>query len=79
MTTLADIQRRVGTTPDGKWGPNTAAAIAKALDALKPAPVRSDAFTALAIEHLRAEEGVMPSAYQDPLGYWTIGVGRLID
>lgn len=31
MTTLVDIQRRVGATPDGKWGPNTAAAIAKAL------------------------------------------------
>lgn len=31
MTTLADIQRRVGVTPDGAWGPNTAAAIAKAL------------------------------------------------
>ena len=31
MTTLADIQRRVGVTPDGKWGPMTAAAIAKAL------------------------------------------------
>lgn len=40
MTTLADIQRRVGVTPDGKWGPNTAAAIAKALgmdDAFDPA------------------------------------------
>lgn len=29
--TLADIQRRVGVTPDGKIGPNTLAAIAKAL------------------------------------------------
>lgn len=28
---LADIQRRVGVTADGKWGPVTAAAIAKAL------------------------------------------------
>lgn len=28
---LADIQRQVGVTPDGKWGPITAAAIAKAL------------------------------------------------
>lgn len=34
MTTLADIQRRVGVTPDGKWGPNTAAAIMAALDRL---------------------------------------------
>lgn len=31
MTTLADIQRRVGVTPDGKWGPATLAAVAKAL------------------------------------------------
>lgn len=31
MTTLADIQRRVGVTADGKIGPNTIAAIAKAL------------------------------------------------
>jgi putative chitinase len=31
MTTLADIQRHLGVEPDGKWGPVTAAAIAKAL------------------------------------------------
>lgn len=28
---------------------------------------------------LRRDEGVEPSAYQDHLGFWTIGVGRLID
>lgn len=28
---------------------------------------------------LRGDEGVRKSAYQDHLGYWTIGVGRLID
>ena len=28
---------------------------------------------------LVAEEGEILSAYQDHLGYWTIGVGRLID
>lgn len=28
---------------------------------------------------LRQEEGSVPHAYQDHLGYWTIGVGRLID
>lgn len=28
---------------------------------------------------LRRDEGVKPAAYQDHLGYWTIGVGRLID
>lgn len=31
------------------------------------------------IEWLKKEEGVIPHAYQDHLGYWTIGVGRLID
>lgn len=30
-------------------------------------------------EQLRQEEGSVPHAYQDHLGYWTIGVGRLID
>lgn len=29
--------------------------------------------------HLEAEEGRVDHAYQDNLGYWTIGVGRLID
>lgn len=28
---------------------------------------------------LRGDEGVEPHAYQDHLGFWTIGVGRLID
>lgn len=28
---------------------------------------------------LRSDEGVEPCAYQDHLGFWTIGVGRLID
>lgn len=31
MITLSDVQRRVGVDPDGKWGPATLAAIAKAL------------------------------------------------
>lgn len=30
-------------------------------------------------EQLRREEGSIPHAYLDSLGYWTIGVGRLID
>lgn len=29
--------------------------------------------------HLLHEEGYRRSAYQDHLGYWTIGIGRLID
>jgi lysozyme len=31
------------------------------------------------IAELRRDEGVVEHAYQDHLGYWTIGVGRLID
>jgi lysozyme len=31
------------------------------------------------IQQLKNEEGSVPHAYQDSLGYWTIGVGRLID
>lgn len=31
------------------------------------------------IKELRRDEGVVSYAYQDHLGYWTIGVGRLID
>ena len=35
MASLADIQRRVGVTADGQWGPRTAAAIWAALPPLK--------------------------------------------
>jgi lysozyme len=31
------------------------------------------------IEQLKREEGVVRHAYQDHLGFWTIGCGRLID
>jgi lysozyme len=30
-------------------------------------------------EQLRRDEGIDPCAYKDSLGFWTIGVGRLID
>lgn len=30
-------------------------------------------------KQLRRDEGERPCAYQDHLGYWTIGVGRLVD
>src|SRR3546814_3688223 len=39
----------------------------------------SSELVALATKHLNREEGRIPHAYQDSLGYWTIGVGRLID
>lgn len=68
MTTLADIQRRVGVAPDGKWGPNTAAAIAKALGMANPDP-----FDAALAEVLRHEGGYVnhPS---DPGGRTNRGV-----
>src|SRR5262245_24933165 len=31
------------------------------------------------IEQLTRDEGVVLNAYQDSLGYWTIGIGRMID
>ena len=31
------------------------------------------------LAELRRDEGVVRHAYQDSLGFWTIGVGRLID
>jgi len=31
------------------------------------------------IEELKVDEGFKPSAYQDHLGFWTIGYGRLVD
>lgn len=30
-------------------------------------------------KQLRKSEGFVPHAYQDSLGFWTIGIGRLID
>lgn len=48
--------------------------------AAPPAPATTDkAFNDAVIAHLRREEGVRARAYKDHLGYWTIGVGRLID
>ena len=44
-----------------------------------PASAAGDEIERLATIHLRREEGVISYAYQDHLGYWTIGVGRLID
>lgn len=44
MTTLADIQRKVGVTPDGAWGPETMLAVAKALGigAAESSPIPDD-------------------------------------
>lgn len=46
MTTLADIQRHIGVTADGLWGPNTAKAIAEALGVPRAAPFQPAEFFA---------------------------------
>lgn len=38
-----------------------------------------DPFKVELTAHLKREEGCVLQAYQDHLGYWTIGIGRLID
>lgn len=46
----------------------------------EPKPAAApDEGDAIILDHLRKEEGVRARAYRDHLGYWTTGVGRLID
>jgi putative chitinase len=49
MVTLADVQRRVGVAPDGVWGPQTLAAVAKALGIEAEQTKLSDAGTFFAV------------------------------
>ena len=66
---------------DGQWGPRTAAALDAAL-ARKPASTAGDIAPELLrglTSDLERDEGRVPHAYQDHLGFWTIGIGRLID
>lgn len=44
-----------------------------------PAPVGMTPFDRAIESHLRVEEGDKARAYKDHLGFWTIGIGRLID
>jgi len=91
---LGDIQRRLAAAgfdagkPDGLWGRQTEAAAAALLDAYGALRAVGedvgsadplDPETDLLIAELRRDEGEVLAAYQDHLGYWTIGVGRLID
>jgi lysozyme family protein len=72
MTTLADIQRHLGVAPDGKWGPVTAAAIAKALGMKTPV---GDPFEAALTEILRHEGGFVDHP-KDPGGMTNLGVTK---
>lgn len=74
---VRDLQTRLGVTPDGIVGPATLKAVADLLDDRSTQPGLPHFATMKA--HLEREEGRVASAYQDHLGFWTIGVGRLID
>lgn len=72
---------------DGINGPNTQKALADfgefmlenpPLEPTAP-PLDLDENTLLLIKELERDEGRVNYAYQDSLGYWTIGIGRLID
>jgi len=85
----ADLARAVqdwlGVTQDGWAGDVTMKAWrAKTGAAAAPgAPVAAsegaDPNDALLIKELEIDEGRVLHAYQDSLGWWTIGIGRLID
>lgn len=64
---------------DGIWGPKTEAALRDALSGPQDAPDELDANDRLLIRELERDEGRVLHAYQDHLGWWTIGIGRLID
>lgn len=64
---LADIQRHVGVAADGKWGPNTAAAIAKALG-IGAAPRVPASFDSTAFfEHVRKLTGGLEQVAVDSI------------
>lgn len=73
MTTLADIQRHVGVPADGKLGPVTLGAIAKALGMAEARP--ADAFDAALTEILRHEGGFVNHP-RDPGGMTNLGITR---
>ena len=70
---------------DGIYGPNTEKALLSyakwSLEnpPLEPTSTTLDENTILLIKELERDEGRVLHAYQDHLGYWTIGIGRLID
>lgn len=72
MVTLADIQRKVGVTPDGLWGPNTAKAIASALG-MTETVTPTDRF-ARWLPHILKHEGGYVNHPKDPGGATNKGV-----
>lgn len=67
MITLADIQRRVGVSPDGVWGRNTAQAVASALGMTEDvAPPGGLLPSAKAIDLIHSFESLKLNSYRDP-------------
>ncbi len=61
---------------DGRWGPKTEAA---ALVALRGRTSRPAALSQDELDEYIRDEGFRSAVYQDSLGWWTIGIGRLVD
>lgn len=78
MTTLKDIQSRVGVPTDGVWGPVTANAIAKALG-MVTAPVANEPWSGKITVRMAAElishEAIVLEWYKDSKGVGTWGIG----
>lgn len=72
---LSDIQRRVGVTPDGKWGPNTATAIAKALGMTTAAPFDRVAFLNLFIN--KSAPAITEADLKAAAEYLNVPVGHI--
>lgn len=71
MITLADIQRRVGVSPDGVWGRNTAQAVASALGMTEAVtPDRFDRW----LPHILKHEGGWVNHPKDPGGATNKGI-----
>src|SRR5690606_20789398 len=84
---IRTIQRRLkaaGFDPgplDGQWGVRSSAALDLALAAASRVAEddAADPNDVLLAKELERDEGFVPHAYQDSLGFWTIGIGRVID
>lgn len=73
MFTLANIQRHVGVTPDGVWGPATAKAIASALGMTETVTPAGDRF-AICLPLVLKHEGGFVDHAKDPGGATNKGI-----
>ena len=75
-------QAWLGVTVDGWAGGETLAAFLEKTGRTvlaQPTQAGEDPNDALLAVELERDEGFVPYAYQDSRGFWTIGIGRLID